>query len=126
MKSPKAKAFDLDFFPGKPLRPWRRRRQKKKPGVAGLSRTAMRGNPAQPGSTLDRLLVPTLDLVPVDHVVERADVVRTTVLVLQVVGVFPHVQAEDRGVARADALHERAVLVGAALDRELEIGRANV
>src|SRR3546814_2787056 len=79
----------------------------------------MRGNPAQPGSTLDRLLVPTLDLVPVDHVVERADVVRTTVLVLQVVGVFPHVQAEDRGVARADALHERVVLVGAALDRQL-------
>src|SRR3546814_2976218 len=41
------------------------------------------------------------------------------VLVLQVVGVLPHVQAQDRGVARADALHERAVLVGAALDREL-------
>src|SRR3546814_2356739 len=45
--------------------------------------------------------------------------VRAAVLVLQVVGVLPHVQAQDRGVARADALHERAVLVGAALDREL-------
>src|SRR3546814_20611128 len=49
----------------------------------------------------------------------RADVVRAAVLVLQVVGVLPHVQAQDRGVARADALHERAVQVGAALDREL-------
>src|SRR3546814_21178466 len=121
MKSPKAKAFDLDFFPGKPLRPWRRRRQKKKPGVAGLSRTALRGNPAQPGSTLARLLVPTLDLFLVDHVVERADVVRSTVLVIQVVGVFPHVLAEDRGVARAEALHEREVLFGAAIDRALSV-----
>src|SRR3546814_14566617 len=106
MKSPKAKAFDLDFFPGKPLRPWRRRRQKKKPGVAGLSRTAMRGNPAQPGSTLDRLLVPTLDLVPVDHVVERAAVFRTTVLVLQVLGVSPNVKHEARGAAHPPAPHE--------------------
>src|SRR5690606_24619716 len=93
--------------------------EKKKPGVAGLSRRAMRGVRADRRSTLDRFLVPALDLVPVDHVVERADVVRATVLVFQVVGVLPHVQAEDRGVARADALHERAVLVGAALHREL-------
>src|SRR5690606_10296641 len=52
------------------------------------------------GSALDRFLVATLDLVPVDDVVERADVVRAAVLVLQVVGVLPHVQAQDRGVAR--------------------------
>src|SRR3546814_19710412 len=86
-----------------------------------LFRTAVRDVRAGRRSTLDRFLVPTLDLVPVDHVVERADVVRAAVLVLQVVGVLPHVQAQDRGVARADALHERAVLVGAA-----QIGRAHV
>src|SRR5690606_37778371 len=39
-------------------------------------------------SALHRLLVAALDLVPVDHVVERGDVVGTAVLVLQVVGVL--------------------------------------
>lgn len=32
---------------------------------------------------------------PVDHVPEGADVLRPAVLVLKVVGVFPHVQSED-------------------------------
>ncbi len=36
---------------------------------------------------------------PVDDVEERTDVVRATVLVVQVVGVFPDVQREDRGIA---------------------------
>lgn len=48
---------------------------------------------------------------PVDHVPESADVFRTAVLVLEVVGVFPHVEAEDgnHGLARC-SLHERVVL----------------
>src|SRR5690606_1785433 len=77
---------------------------------------------AASASAGDGGLVAALDLVPVDHVVERGDVVRAAVLVLQVVGMLPHVQAQDRGVARADALHERVVLVGAALDQELARG----
>src|SRR5699024_4044507 len=67
-------------------------------------------------------LATTLHLGPVDHVEERGDVVRPTVLVLQVVRVLPHVQAQDRGVARTDVLHQRIVLVGAVLDRELALG----
>src|SRR5690606_29752941 len=47
----------------------------------------------------DGFLVAALDLVPVDDLVERADVVRAAVLVLQVIRVLPHVQAQDRGVA---------------------------
>ena len=47
------------------------------------------------------------DLVPVDRVPPRVDVVRALVLVLQVVGVLPHVDAEQRRLAVGD----RAVLV---------------
>src|SRR5690606_17842768 len=63
----------------------------------------------RPGSALDRLLVAPLDLVPVDHVVERGDVVGAAVLVLEVIGVFPDVEAEDRRVAGTHALHQRIV-----------------
>src|SRR2546421_13085236 len=44
-------------------------------------------------------LVATVDLVPVDDVPERLDVLGPPVLVLEVVGVLPHVQAEDGRVA---------------------------
>src|SRR5215467_6924497 len=53
--------------------------------------------------------------VPVDRVEPRGDVVRPLVLVLQVVSVLPHVDAEDR----RHAVHVRAVLVRVALDRKL-------
>src|SRR5205809_7740769 len=65
--------------------------------------------------TAIRLLVALGDSLPVDRVEPGRDVVRALVLVLEVVGVLPHVHAEDRG----HALHVRAVLVGVALDREL-------
>src|SRR5579872_4005887 len=52
---------------------------------------------------------------PVDHVPPRADVIRTAVLILQVVRVLPDVDAEDDLLA----FHQRAVLVRAALDGEL-------
>src|SRR6187200_3789675 len=45
--------------------------------------------------------------VPVDHVPPRGDVVGALVLVLQVVGVLPDVEAEQRCLA----FHQRAVLV---------------
>src|SRR5439155_7537568 len=44
-------------------------------------------------------LVAAVDLVPVDDVPERLDVLGPPVLVLEVVGVLPHVQAEDGRVA---------------------------
>src|SRR6266568_884722 len=61
------------------------------------------------------LLVALGDGLPVDGVEPGRDVVRALVLVLEVIGVLPHVHAEDRG----HSLHVRAVLVGVALDREL-------
>src|SRR5690606_12119292 len=51
--------------------------------------------------------VAAVGLVPVDDVPPRRDVVRPAVLVLQVVGVLPHVDAEDG----LEPPHERAVLV---------------
>src|SRR5262249_7215768 len=65
-----------------------------------------------------RLLQPLVHLVPVDGVEPRRDVVRPSVLVVEVVSVLPHVDAEDRSVA----VHVGAVLVRVALDRELAGG----
>src|SRR6266498_3176402 len=56
-----------------------------------------------------------IDFRPVDHVPPRGEIVRPAVLVLQVVRVLPDIDAEDRFLA----LHQRAVLVRAALDHEL-------
>src|SRR5690606_8201206 len=88
-----------------------------KPGIARLPRVLQRRWQSAAGS-----LVATLDLGPVDHLEERGDVVRAAVLVLQVVRVLPHVQAQDRGVARADVLHQRVVLVGGVLHGHLAVG----
>src|ERR1035441_8780147 len=59
-------------------------------------------------------------LVPVDHVPERCDVIGPAILVIQVISVFPHVEADDRFALNAgDGLaHERTVLVGGGADRE--------
>ena len=48
------------------------------------------------------LCVALVDVVPVDNVPPRLDVVRLDVLVLQVEGVLPHVQHEDRGEVNED------------------------
>src|SRR5436853_1926023 len=53
-------------------------------------------------------------LVPVDDVPPRLEVVRALVLVLEVVGVLPDVDADQRRLARRD----RRVLVGRAGDHE--------
>src|SRR5690606_12864627 len=73
-------------------------------------------------SAAARSLVAALHLGPVDHLEESRDVVRAAVLVLQVVRVLPHVQAQDRGVARANVLHQRVVLVGSVFHQELAVG----
>ena len=54
-------------------------------------------------------------LVPVDHVPPRGDVVRPAVLILQVVGVLPYVEPENRRLP----LHQRIVLIRRAGDGEL-------
>src|SRR5437879_9902275 len=58
-----------------------------------------------------------VDRVPVQGVEPRGDVVRAPVLILQVVGVLPHVDAQER----RQLVHVGAVLVGIALDRELAL-----
>src|SRR5919198_5986758 len=59
-------------------------------------------------------LVALGDLAPVDGVPPRVDVVGAPVLVLQVVGVLPDVDADERGLALGDWV----VLVGRADDRQ--------
>src|SRR5690606_1978405 len=56
------------------------------------------------------LVVVLLDGRPVHHVPEVLDVFGAAVLVLEVIGVLPHVQAEDGRVP----VHHRVVLVGRA------------
>ena len=87
--------------------------------VVGAGEEAVCNRPAlegtREGAVRHRALI-SVDLearvhgVPVDHVPPRGDVVGAAVLVLQVVGVLPHVDAEH-GVL---ALHDRRVLVGRA------------
>mmetsp|Transcript_32171 Transcript_32171/g.84984 ORF Transcript_32171/g.84984 Transcript_32171/m.84984 type:complete len:207 (-) Transcript_32171:278-898(-) len=50
------------------------------------------------------------NLLPIDDVPERADVLGPAVLVLEVIGVLPHVEAHDGD--QAGIVHERVVLVG--------------
>src|SRR3954469_13746442 len=71
---------------------------------------ARRGASASAG---DRL-VALGDLAPVDGVPPRVDVVGAPVLVLQVVGVLPDVNAQQRGLP----LRDRVVLVGRSDDRQ--------
>src|SRR5580765_998012 len=65
------------------------------------------------------LTEPLVDFRPVHDVPPRRDVIGPTVLVLQVVGVFPDIDAEH------DLLpfHQRAVLIRRAFDRELVAAR---
>src|SRR4026208_2305792 len=63
----------------------------------------------------DLFAVLARDFRPVDDVPPCRDVVGTAVLVLQVVGVLPDVEPENRLLA----VHDRVVLVGRALDRQL-------
>src|SRR5439155_24035447 len=59
--------------------------------------------------------VPFRDFGPVHYVPPRRDVVQPPVLILEVVGVLPHVEPEHRDLP----IHERAVLVRRTRDLEL-------
>lgn len=52
------------------------------------------------------------DSIPIDYVKERLDVVGATILVIQVVRVFPDIQAENR----CSAFHQWIVLIWGAFD----------
>ena len=67
----------------------------------GRRLTAYRLSKSQTQSPISARLVSLLYRLPVDDVPERGDVVRAPVLILQVVGVFPHVQAQDRRAGQA-------------------------
>src|SRR5437660_1700680 len=58
---------------------------------------------------------PLCDLVPVHYVPPRRDIVGSLVLVLEVIGVLPDIETEERGLA----FHERAVLVGRRVNAQL-------
>ena len=68
-------------------------------------------------------LIAPRDLIPVDDVEESGDVVETAVLVVQVIGLLPHVQAQDRRATRKSgkATHTRMILIGAAFDQQLAL-----
>src|SRR5262245_4309634 len=53
--------------------------------------------------------------IPVDRVPPRRHVIRTTILVLQVVRMLPDIESEDRVLS----VHQRRILVRRAGDREL-------
>ena len=59
--------------------------------------------PASPAGLFDGLFIELSDGVPIDHVEERRDVIGTAVLVVQVVGVLPDVDAQDRRAASPSA-----------------------
>ena len=48
-----------------------------------------------------------VDLIPIDDAEKRGHIVGTAVLIIQVVGMFPHINAHDRG----QAIGKRAVLI---------------
>src|SRR5688572_10287814 len=81
-------------------------------------RSSLRRTPPAPECSLALLRESLADRVPVDDVPPRREVVGTAVLVLQVVGVLPHVDAEDRLLP----FHHRIVLVRRALDDQLAAG----
>ncbi len=74
---------------------------------------------------LERVLLGGLhafgDFVPVDQVPEGGDVVRSAILILEVVGVFPDVKTEQRRAANSGDgfAHQRAILVGGGTDGQL-------
>src|SRR5206468_1095967 len=57
------------------------------------------------------------DRVPIHHVPPSLEVIGTTVLVLEIVGMLPHVDAEDRRVA----IHQRTILVWRRNNFELSV-----
>src|SRR5690606_1290464 len=50
-------------------------------------------------------------LFPIDYVPEGADIVRPSVLVVEVIGMFPYVKAQNRGALYFRNIHSRVILV---------------
>src|SRR3954451_19380282 len=65
--------------------------------------------------------VALVDRVPVDGVEPGGEIVGALVLILEVVGMLPDINAENRGLA----LHQRGVLVRGAGDAQAAIGRGD-
>src|SRR5215212_1169107 len=90
------------------------------PGASSSQASVARARPRRlcsPGTSVvrrldvPRSLVTPLGFIPVDHVPPRLYVLRPPVLVLQVIGVLPHIQPHYRRLA----LHQRRVLVWSGL-----------
>ena len=71
------------------------------------------------GFSKHRLIKPHRHFLPIDDIEKGRNVVRAFVLVLQVIGVFPHIEAEDGGASlfhRAE--HQRIVLIRRGADEQ--------
>ena len=83
---------------------------------------------------LPELLVVLVDVVPVYDAEELVDVVGAAVLVLEIVGVLPHVEAEDGHAADAELARvrrrrpplQRVLLVGSRADVEPDVAAGAV
>src|SRR5205809_1227051 len=65
--------------------------------------------------TAAALRVATGNFIPVDYVPPGIEIVGTTILVLEVVGMLPYIVSHDR----VETIHQRAVLVGGGNDLKL-------
>src|SRR6185312_1137980 len=63
----------------------------------------------------------TRNLFPVDHLPERRQVITAFVLVFQIVGMFPDIDAEDRSAFHFGYIHQRVILVRGGSDLQLAI-----
>lgn len=68
-----------------------------------------------------RIIVALGHFCPIDDVEKRGNIIGAAVLVVQVVGVLPHVKAEDGGTFFIGHVHEGVVLVGRGGDEQLVV-----
>src|SRR3989338_10050752 len=59
---------------------------------------------------------------PIDDVPERRDVIRTPVMIFQVVGMFPDIQSQNRRSPALGHIHDRIILVGRGANTKLSFG----
>src|SRR6266853_3494302 len=90
----------------------RRVRSPESPPTRRVTKSGVRSaQRADPTSVIVR------DRVPIHHVPPSLEVIGTTVLVFEIVGVLPHVDAQDRRVA----IHQRTILVWRRNNFELSV-----
>src|SRR5437762_7922654 len=61
------------------------------------------------------LCVAFCDYIPVNDIPPSSEIIRTTVLIFEIVGMFPHIIAQNREVA----IRKRIILIGSASDGEI-------